>query len=170
MSRAARREKTLVAGHGALRRASTLLPLTPSSVRREMIEEGRIVATELDRMLTDDEATVLERWALNEQGVSGRAKTQRWDDQPRGSGRTDFALIHDDLMGRIVRHGQVKRTLDAHMLEILAAFTAMQNRLPDALPASRYGLHFCGFRPKDKAKAFYGLVVLAAKQLVSAKY
>ena len=84
----------------------------------------------------------------------------------RASGYIGLRAYPDDLMGRIVRHGRVKRLFDAHTLEILAAFTAMQNRLPGALHASRYGLHFCGFRPKDKAKAFMSLSLPAAKQLV----
>jgi hypothetical protein len=147
-----------------------MLPLTPSSVRQEMIAAGRIVRTKLDCMLADEEATALERWTLNEQGASGRAPSQRWDDAPRGTRRLDFAPISDDLMGRIVRHGRIKRDLDAQTLAVLEAFTAMQNRLPGALSASRYGQRFCGFGRGNSEEAFYGLVRSAAKELVSRRY
>jgi hypothetical protein len=135
-----------------------------------MIAAGRIVRTNLDGMLSDEEANALERWALNEQGISGRAKTQRWDNSPTGTRLPmDCAPIPDHLIDRLNRHGRVKRCLDEHTLEILAAFTAMQNRNEGALSAAQYGLIYCP-EAQNKSKGFLELIVKTGKTLVRSRY
>jgi hypothetical protein len=147
-----------------------MLPLTPSSVRREMIAAGRIVRTNLDGMLSDEEANALERWAANEQGISGRPKTQRWENSPTGTRRPmDCAPIPDHFIDRLNRHGRVKRCLDEDTLEILAAFTAMQNRNEGALSAAQYGLIYCP-KERNSIQGFLKLIVAAAKVLVRVRY
>jgi hypothetical protein len=169
--RATRRENiSTVAGHTVWRQRSKLL-LTPRSARAEMIRERRLHVTELDRMLNEEEANALERWAANEEGISGRAKTQRWDNSPTGTRRPmDCAPIPDHLIDRLNRHGRVKRCLDQHTLEILAAFTAMQNRDEGALSAAQYGLIYCPDVRENKTKFMLRLIVNAAKALVLVKY
>lgn len=168
--RATRRENiSTVAGHIVWRQRSKLL-LTPYSVRMEMIRERRLKLTELDQMLTIDEANVLERWAANEQALSGRAKTQRWEGGARGAmSPMDCAPIADDLMGRLNRHSRSKRCLDDYTLEILSAFTAMQNRTEGALAPAQYGLIYCP-HVQNKSRGFLGLIVQAAKVLVAIRY
>jgi hypothetical protein len=168
--RATRRENiSNVAGHTVSRQRSKLL-LTPRSVRIEMISERRLHVTELDRMLNEEEANALERWATNEQGVSGRAKTQRWDNSPTGTRRPmDCAPIPDHLIDRLNQHGRVKRRLDAHTAEILGVFTAMQNRNEGALSLAQYGLIYCP-KEKNKSAGFLKLIVEAAKVLIAWRY
>lgn len=168
--RATRRANTsAVPTHAGWRQHHKLL-LTPRSLRSEQIKERKPRPTALDGMLMDEEASALERWAANEQPLSGRAKTQRWDNAPSGSGRPmDCALIADHLIDRVNAHGRVKRCLDAHTVEILAVFTAMQNRNQGALSLAQYGLIYCP-KEKNKSDGFLKLIVAAAKVLVRARY
>lgn len=169
--RATRRENiSTVAGHIVWRQRSKLL-LTTHSVRMEMIRERRLKLTELDQMLTIDEANVLERWAANEEALSGRAKTQRWDGGARGAfNPMECTPIADDMMRRLNSHGRMKRCPDDYTLEVLSAFTAMQNRIEGALALAQYGVIYCPDDTQNKSKAFLGLIVQAAKVLVSVGY
>lgn len=168
--RTTRRENiSTIPGHTVWRQRSKLL-LTPHSVRMEMIRERRLRLTDLDQMLTIDEANALERWAANEEALCGRAKTQRWENAAGGELRPmDCTLIHDDQMGRLNRHGRSKRCLDDHTREILATFTAMQNRVEGALAPAQYGLIY-GVSDQNKSRGFLKLIVEAAKALVRMRY
>jgi hypothetical protein len=168
--RASRRKNTsTVSAHAGWRQHHKLL-LTPRSVRIEQIKEWKPRPTALDGMLMEEEASALERWAANEQPLSGRAKTQRWDNAPSCSGRPmDCALIADHLIDRVNAHGRVKRGLNAHTAEILAVFTAMQNRTEGALSLAQYGLIYCP-KARNKSEAFLKLIVEAAKELIAYRY
>jgi hypothetical protein len=156
-----------VPGHQVWRRSVSLL-LTPRAVREQMKKEKRLRLTKLDQMVTAEEASALERWALNEQALSGRAKTQSWDNGGGGS-MGDASPIPDAWMARVNWHSRIKLGLDDETREILAAFTATQNRELGALSSAQYGLTY---RPdaRNKSQAFLEAIVECATALVKMRY
>ena len=164
-----RRENiAVVAGHTVWRQRLRL-PLTPKAVKAGMIRERRVVLTPLDKRLSAMQADVLERWAVNEQTLSGKAKTQNWGQSSGGSGKNEYAPISDHRIEAIISHSRIKKALAGDALEVLSAFTAMQNRHDGALSAAQYGLALCP-KAKNKSQAFFELVQEAADELIGRRY
>ena len=169
MMQSTRRENiAMVAGHAVWRQRARLL-LTPRAMKAEMINERRIVLTAFDRMLTDEQADVLERWAENEQVLSGKAATQKWDDSTASGSNGEFSPISDYRVEAAKAHSQIRTRMDDATLEVLSAFTAMQNRHEGALSAALYGIALCPDQ-KNKSHGFLRLVRDAADKLILHRY
>jgi hypothetical protein len=157
-----------VAGHQVWRQRARLM-LTPRAVKAEMIEQRRLSLTPLDKLLSDHEADVLERWAANEQVLAGKAKTQTWGQSTGGIARSECAPISDHRIAAVMHHSAIKKLLSDWALEALSAFTAIQNRHEDALSPAQYGLLF-GLNAKNKSQAFFAMVIDAADELILHRY
>ena len=144
------------------------LPLTPIAVQRQMKREKRLRLTELDRMLSPAAASALERWAACEQTLSGRAKTQSWENGG-GSFFSEHSPIADYWIEPLKWHQTTKRGIGGRTLEILAAFTTAQNRNEGALTLAQYGLIYCPERP-NKMRGFLQLIAEAADELIFLRY
>ena len=165
--KATRREKiSNIPGYNVARQRTRLL-LTPRAVRQQMELDRNLKLTKFDYMLNEAQADVLERWAANEQMLSGRAKGQSWD-AGRG-GVSDGGPIPDGWMARLNAHSRVKMTLDDYSLEFLEGFTAMQNRSEGALSAAQYGL-IMGVPDRNKSDGFLRGVQKVADLLCTKKY
>jgi len=137
--------------------------LTPYSVRVQMIAAGDVQLTELDSLITDEEARALEEWALCEEMLSGRVKSASWDLGRGGGGQS--APIPDAWLAQLGEHGRRRAGMGAGSLQILAAFTALQNGSEGALSAAQCGERlFPGAR--NKRRAFIGAVARVAGRLV----
>ena len=166
----ARRENvSSVPGHKVWRYRTRLL-LTPKAVKAEMAHNARVVLTHFDRMLSDQQADVLEHWAANEQILSGKAKTQSWTHAAQ-SNAVDFNFqpVPDSRMMALAAHGEMKKRLPEFELEILSAFVAIQNRHEGALSTAQYGIAFFP-NARNKSAAFLRAVVDAAQILVDWRY
>jgi hypothetical protein len=166
--RPTRRENiSAVPGHRIWRHGAQLM-LTPRAMRSQMKIDKCLRLTKFDEMLTDDQTSALERWALNEQALRGKPKTQSWGDGGGGSGG-DCSPLPDAWMHRLKMHGRIKAALDVSTTEILMAFTEIQNREPGALSTAQYGLIFCP-TARNKNDAFAALVRDAGSELVTRRY
>lgn len=165
-----RRENvSTVPGHKVWRQRIRL-PLTPHAVKKEMAEEGRLKLTPLDKLLEPAQAYALERWALNEQTLSGKTATQNWESSKSRCGTvTEFSPISDNRIEAVMTHSAFKKRLPDYTLDVLAAFTAMQNRHEGALSAAQYGFVYCP-NAKNKSAAFLHEIVGASDVLVEWKY
>ena len=157
-----------VAGHQIWRQRSRLL-LTPRAVKDEMIREKRVSLTHFDRMLTAQQADVLERWAANEQVLSGKAKTQSWGHSSGNTAKGEFMPISDHRIEAAMSHSRIKKSLADDTLEVLSAFTTIQNRHDGALSAAQHGLVLCP-NARNKSQAFFELVRGAADELIGWRY
>lgn len=133
--------------------------LTPFARRMDMARSGNVQLTELDAMLSDEEARALEQWALCEEMLSGWMKAES---ENGGSGQR--SLIPDAWMAQLNAHGRRKTRLGGDSLNILSAFTALQNRSEVALSPAQYGIRFF---PKARRKdaAFLDAIVKAAREI-----
>lgn len=145
------------------------LPLTPRAVKAEMVKERRVVQTPLDKMLTAGQADILERWAMNEQVLSGKAPTQSWGNHSSCANVGEFSPISDHRIEAAMSHSRIKKSLGEHTLEVLSAFTAMQNRHTGALSAAQYGIVLCP-KAKNKSHAFLVEIREAADLLALYRY
>ena len=111
--------------------------LTPFARRMDMVAAGDVRLTELDAMLGDDEALALEEWADCEEMLSGRVMTVNWEGGSRGVGQPE--PVADACLAQLAAHGRRKAGLGQRSLQVLAAFTALQNGSEGALSAAQYG-------------------------------
>jgi hypothetical protein len=139
--------------------------LTP---RARLVQQKKTAITLLDEMVTDLQGAALERWALFEQVLEGRAKSVNFE--ASGGGRNLHSPISDRIIRDIGGHVLVRRQMArSRELAILDAFTAMQNGHERALSVAHYGLRlFPGKR--NSRDAFLRGVVTAAERLVTAGY
>jgi hypothetical protein len=146
------------------RRPARQQPLLTSYARRMvMVRAGDVQLTELDRMLTDEEARALEEWALCEEILSGRTKSASWDVGRGGGGQS--APIPDAWLATLAARERKRRELDRGSRTLLSAFTALQNGSEGALSAAQYGaLLFPNAR--NKRLAFIEAVAKVAARLV----
>lgn len=143
-SRAERRREARAAPKRPIRQQ----PLLTSYARRmDMVAAGDVQLTQLDAMLSDEQARALEEWALCEELLAGRVKSASWELGRGGGGQS--TPIPDAWMARLTAHGRKHSGLGGSSLQILAAFTALQNGLEGALSAAQYGARFF---PKAKNK------------------
>ena len=146
------------------------LPLTPFAVKRDMAEAGRLTLTPLDKMLSPAQAHVLERWALNEQILAGKAATMQWSDARARCGTvTEFSPISDNRIDAVMAHSEHKKRLNDFQLEVLAAFTAMQNRHQGALSMAQYAI-ILGIPGRHKRESFSQELKNIAELLVDREY
>lgn len=167
---ATRRENvSSVPGYKVYRQRTRLL-LTPRAVKAQMVKERRVKLTQFDKMLTAQEADALERWATNEQLLCGRASTQNWlGTSTKYVGEKRFSPIDDSRMMSVNLHCEFKKHLDGDLLQLLDAFTAIQNRREGALSPAQYGLIFCP-DAKHKSEAFLKVIRDAARLLATRRY
>ena len=118
-------------------------PLTPYASRMVMIKSG---FTQLDSMLEDDQARALERWAICAQLIEGKAKTVNYSGGGTGG---EHSPIPDDWIHAVNRYMRSRAAMDAFALQILDAFSALQNNDPGALSIAGYG---CRFFPNARHK------------------
>lgn len=143
--------------------------LTPAALLN-MGRASRARLTILDGLVNDDERSVLERLALNEQILAGRTKSCGLEPGGGGSGY-GISPIPDGMIASVSRHVEKLRSLDAspHQLAVLRAFIKIQNGDPVALTPAQYGLKLCP-TAGSKRDAFLGAVVGAARVLVKMGY
>lgn len=144
------------------------IPLTPRAVRAQMVRDNGVKLTPLDRVLSEHQADVLERWACNEQLLHGRTKTASLE---KGGGGivTGKAPIADGVIYQVGRHQRCKRTMSGNDLRILQTFTQQQNNDADALTPAEAGLEICPMA-RNKSEAYYQALQGAAEGLISRKY
>lgn len=161
--RQSRNDRRRAARERAQRPARQQPLLTPFARRMDMAKSGDVQLTELDRMVSDEEARALEEWALCEEILSGRVKSASWEVGRGGGGQG--APIPDAMLARITAHGQRRSGMWADRLWVLTAFTAIQNGSEGALSPAQYGMRlFPG--AKNKRMAFLGAVARVARKLV----
>lgn len=136
--------------------------LTPYLVRIRMIEAGDVRLTELDAMITDEQARALEEWALCEEILSGRVKSASWEAGRGGGGQS--APIPDAMLARIAAHGRRRVGMELGSLRLLAAFTALQNGSEGALSPAQYGARLFP-RARNKRRAFVEAVERVARKI-----
>jgi hypothetical protein len=127
--------------------------LTPLPQRLALMKAGKVQLTTLDRMLDDDQARALERWALCEELLHGSAKAVSFDGGSGGS--LVRSPIHDEQIKAVHEHMRFRKRLPCHGVQfrLLAAFTAIQNGVEGALSPAQYGLRFYP-RATNKRMAF----------------
>jgi len=137
--------------------------LTSYALRMRMLSAGDVRLTELDAMLTDEQARALEEWALCEEILSGRTKSASWDVGRGGGGQS--APIPDAWLATLAAHGRKRAGIPSGTLMVLTAFTALQNGFEGALSAAQYGERFFP-RARNKRMAFIEAVAKVAGKLV----
>jgi hypothetical protein len=163
--RASRAERRREARERIHRPARQQPLLTPYSVRMQMIEAGDVRLTELDSMISDEEARALEEWVACEEVLAGSmASVDYLGDRARGSGR-GMPPVADDWMGRLGEHSRRRCEMGGWSLRVLAVFTALQNGSEGALSAAQYGERFFP-RARNKRRAFIAAVADVARKLV----
>jgi len=149
---------------------ATLRPrplLTPLPQRLALMKAGKPYLTTLDRMLDDDEARALGKWAECEEVLQGRAKAACLDG--KGGAMRIRSPIPDDWLIIIREHITMQRYLPTRSLRLLAAFTAIQNGLEGALTPAQYGLRFYP-RTTNKRMAFLDGIAETACGLTAEGY
>jgi hypothetical protein len=162
-------------------RARIATPLTPRAVREQILSTlGDIGAAErqrwlarrrspLDKMLTEDEAGVLERWTRNEELMSGRARTADFCGDRVQTSRCNVAPLHDEALGELHHHMIVRKSLDREALELLTVFTQQMSRDREVMSPAEAGLRFFP-KAKNKSMAYYQALRDLAARLVAYKY
>ena len=145
-------------------------PILTLAARLQMGKASRTRLTILDGLVNDDERSVLERMALNEQILAGRTKSCGLEPGGGGAGPGP-SPIPDGMLGAVSRHVAALRSLDARPFEaaVLRAFVKIQNGESGALSPAQYGLRLCP-GAGSKRDAFLGAVVGAARVLVKMGY
>lgn len=137
--------------------------LTSYAVRMQMIAAGDVRLTELDRMISDEEARALEQWALCEEVLCGRVKSASWEVGRGGGGQS--APIPDGWLATLAAHSRKRFGVGLGYRKILMAFTALQNGSEGALSAAQYGLQLFP-KARNKREAFIAAVARVARKLV----
>lgn len=134
--------------------------LTPRMRRMAMIKVGKLQLTALDRMLDDDDAWTLERWATCEEILQGNAKAASLEG---GNGAMRVrGPIPDSLMENIRHHMEFRKRLQCRkQLQLLTAFTMIQNGLEGALSPAQYGLRFYPCLPNKRMAFLNGIARVA---------
>ena len=145
-------------------------PILTPAARLKMGKASRTRLTILDGLVNDDERSVLERLALNEQILSGRTKSCGLE-PGRGGAGPGQSPIPDGMLGAASRHVAALRSLETSPFEsaVLRAFVKIQNGEPGALTPAQYGLKLCP-GAGSKRDAFLDAVVGAARVLVKLVY
>ncbi len=161
--RASRAERRRASRERPARPARQQPLITPHARRMDMIASGDVRLTELDAMLTDEQARALEEWALCEEMLSGRTKSASWEVGRGGGGQS--APIPDAWLAQLNAHGQKRVGMRGDSLKLLAAFTALQNGSEGALSPAQYGMRFFP-EAQNKRLAFLRAVAGVARKLV----
>lgn len=161
--RASRAERRRASRERPARPARQRPLLTPHARRMDMIASGDVRLTELDSLLTDEQARALEEWALCEEMLSGRTKSASWEVGRGGGGQS--APIPDAWLAQLNAHGQKRVGMRGDSLKLLAAFTALQNGSEVALSPAQYGMRFFP-EAQNKRLAFLRAVAGVARKLV----
>jgi hypothetical protein len=159
-SRAERRREARERPHRPARQQPLL---TSYALRMQMIAAGDIRLTELDAMITDEQARALEGWARCEEILSGCAKSASWDVGRGGGGQP--APVPDAWLATLAHHATKRLGLGVRTLLVLQAFTALQNGSEGALSAAQCGERMFP-RVRNKRRAFVEAVADVARKLV----
>ena len=163
-------------------------PLTPRAVRMQMLaipewaapdkigelmEERRTdlagMLTELDRLLSDEEAIALERFCDCEEARAGNARCPEWLAERVQTSAANYAPINDDRMQLLIVHGSVKRALPPYLGVVLQVFVSQQLCLPGA-PSDAQAAIRLGIPGKHRSHAWHLAVKAAAVHLVAMRY
>jgi len=162
-------------------RARIATPLTPRAVREQVLtslgdingaDQQRFLAqrrSPLDKMLSEDEAEALERWARNEETMSGRARTADFCGDRVQTSRCNVAPLHDEALVALHRHMSIRKSLEPGSQEILTVFTRQMARDRETMSPAEAGLHFFP-TAKNKRLAYYQALRDLAAWLVSIRY
>lgn len=129
--------------------------LTPFAMRMELAARGSSELSPLDRLLDDEQSVALERWAICAQLIDGKAKTVNYSGGGTGG---EHSPIPDDWIYAVNRYMRSRAAIEADdrhngggsfRLQILDAFSALQNNAPGALSIAGYG---CRFFPNARHK------------------
>lgn len=174
--------------HHPVPRHRIATPLTPRAVRRQMLaapewldetqasewlETRRMelssLLTELDRLLTDEEALTLERYVANEEMLAGQPRVPEWLGERVQTSARMSAPLPDDALEALAAHTVAKKALPRPTREVLAIFVAQQLGGEDAPSAAEAGL-MRGLPGRDKRRAWWHAVAAAAARLVRMGY
>lgn len=151
---------------GAASKRPRLPILTPFAMRMELAARGSTEFSPLDRLLNDDQARALERWAICAQLIEGKAKTVNYSGG--GTGHGCASPIPDDWVRSVGQYVHIRSEMKMrtrHTLRILDAFSALQNNEPGALSLAGYGIMFFP-NARHKRDAFLNAIREAADVLV----
>ncbi len=169
-------------------RYRTRVPLTTRAVRAQMlalpdwVPEDRVeefladrraelasTRTELDTILTDEEADALERFAACEEARQGNARCPQWLAERVQASTSNYAPISDDQMQRLIAHARVKRAMPPHLVTVLQIFSAQQRAMPGA-PSDAQAAMLLAIPGKHRRQAWHLAVKAAATHLVAHGY
>lgn len=115
-------------------------------MRMELAARGSSELSPLDRLLDDQQSVALERWAICAQLIEGKAKTVNYSGGGTGG---EHSPIPDDWIYAVNRYMRSRAAINSSTLQILDAFSALQNNDPHALSIAGYG---CRFFPNARHK------------------
>ena len=174
--------------HHPVPRLRLATPLTLRAVRRQMLaapewldetqaaewlEARRIelprLLTELDRLLTDEEAITLERYVANEEMLAGNARVPEWLGERVQTSARMSAPLPDAALETLASHVAAKKALTPFKRSVLTAFVAQQLDLDAAMSAAEAAL-FLRLPGRNKRYAWWQAVAAAAARLVRMRY
>lgn len=174
--------------HHPVPRLRLATPLTLRAVRRQMLaapewldetqaaewlEARRIelprLLTELDRLLTDEEAITLERYVANEEMLAGNARVPEWLGERVQTSARMSAPLHDEAMEALAAHVLIRKALPRPTREVLSIFVLQQLGFEGAMSAAEAAL-FLRLPGRNKRYAWWQAVAAAAARLVRMRY
>jgi len=171
-------------------------PLTPRAVRMQMLappshlrradeeDDGTQTAeqwleermrdlggmlTELDRLLDDEETSVLERFCANEEMLMGNARCPQWTGERVQTSAVSIAPLHDDALPALAGHARAKQALDPGIKLVLLVFVNQQLGMEGAPTAAQAAIQL-GLPGKHRRQAWHLAVKAAAVHLVAMRY
>lgn len=163
-------------------------PLTPRAVRIQMLkapdwlderraaewlEERRAelpkLLTELDRLLTDEEADTLERYIDNEELLAGNVRCADYAQERVYGGGRSGAPLSDDELEALEGHAAIRKRLGQTTRGILLIFFAQQTQM-DGAPDDAQAASLLGMIGGSKASNWRLAVKRSAQALVAMGY
>lgn len=162
-------------------RARIATPLTPGAVRAQILEASQDIPetervrwlqrrrTQLDKLLTEDEATVLERWCAAEERLNGSARTADITGDRVQTSRSQMAPLHDDELARLGWHAAIKRTIAFEDTTLLTIFRRQMARDREVMTPAQVGIYLFP-NAQNKRVAYFEALQRIAQKLITANY
>jgi hypothetical protein len=148
-------------------RIRKVVPLTTLAIRQQIIDDDDdLHLTELDKLLTEDEARALEDYAWCAQALAGAARTTDYDGDRIRTSRMSLTALPDKWMPRLRRHIARRLRLTCATRNVLDLFAIQQSAVDDAPTGAEIGLRL-GLSNDDPAGEWWRVVKAAAMRLVA---
>lgn len=167
--------------HAPVWRARIATPLTPRAVRAQILEASQDIPeaermrwlqrrrTQLDKLLTEDEAAVLERFIAAEERLNGSARTADITGDRVQTSRSQMAPLHDDEVARLGFHVKIKRTLSFEDMTLLSIFRRQMARDREEMAPAQVGIYLFP-NAQNKRAAYFEALQQIAQKLIAAEY